>query len=148
MKYTCEVVIDLPREKIIPLFDNADNLLKWQSGLKSFEHLSGEPGQVGAKSRLIFDEGGRKVEMIETITVRNLPDEFSGTYQAKGVDNWVSNRFIDEGEKTRWLSESEFKFSGVMRFLAVLMGGSFRKQTLDFMNSFKKFAEEESAAET
>ncbi|MFQ5507583.1 MAG: SRPBCC family protein [Planctomycetota bacterium] len=51
--YTVEVDIDLPRERVIELFDNADNLYKWQPGLQSFEHLSGEPGQPGASSRMV-----------------------------------------------------------------------------------------------
>lgn len=35
----------------------------------------------------MFDKNGHKIEMIETITVRNLPAEFSGTYEIKGVFN-------------------------------------------------------------
>lgn len=49
MKYESELVIDLPRERVIELFDNPDNLPKWQEGLQSFEHISGEVGQPGAK---------------------------------------------------------------------------------------------------
>jgi hypothetical protein len=33
MNYTCEVVIDLPRDRVIELFDNPQNLTKWQPGL-------------------------------------------------------------------------------------------------------------------
>ena len=65
MKYTREVVIDLPRERVIELFDDADNLTKWQEGLQAFEHVSGEPGQPGAKSRLVYDYRGRRFEMTE-----------------------------------------------------------------------------------
>ena len=78
MKYIREVVIDLPRDRVIELFDNADNLTKWQEGLQAFEHVSGEPGASGAKSRLVYDHRGRSFELIETITERNLPDDFLG----------------------------------------------------------------------
>ncbi len=142
MKYESEIILDLPRERVIELFDDADNLSKWQPGLQSFEHLSGEPGQPGAKSRLVFDQNGRRLEMIETITRRNLPDEFSSTYETKGVMNWVVNRFYDEGGgKTRWVSENEFKFSGVMAILSLFMRRAFPRQTLEFMRHFKEFAE-------
>ena len=93
MKYNSEVVIDLPRPRVVELFDNADNLSKWQPGLSSFEPLSGELGQTGAKSRLVYDMNGRRVEMTETIVSRDLPDEFSATYAAKGVMNWKENWF-------------------------------------------------------
>lgn len=142
MKYECELLIDLPRERVIELFDSPDNLAKWQPGLISFEHMSGELGQPGAKSRLLYDEGGRRIEMIETIVRRDLPDEFTGTYEAKGVMNWVSNRFEQEGpDKTRWITESEFQFSGFMRLMALFMRGAFPKQTQEHMQRFKEFAE-------
>ncbi len=142
MKYQCEVTIDLPRERVIDLFDSTDNLMEWMPGLKSFEHLSGEPGQVGAKSRLLFDENGRKMEMIETITSRNLPDEFSSTYEAKGVKNWANNFFYEEGpNQTRWVADHIFEFSGFMRIIAFFMRGAFPKQTMATMKLFKSFAE-------
>ena len=56
MKYTTEVEINLPRAKVIELFDNPENLNKWQTGLVSFEHTEGEPGKEGAKSQLKYRE--------------------------------------------------------------------------------------------
>ena len=142
MKYECEITIDLPRQRVIKLFDDPDNLSKWQPGLQSFEHISGEAGRSGAQSRLVYDEKGRRIEMVETITRRDLPDEFSGTYETKGVKNWVVNRFYENGpEKTRWVLESEFKFSGLMVLMVLVMRGAFPKQTLEFMQNFKVFAE-------
>ena len=66
--YTTTITIDLPRDKVVALFDDPGNLPKWQRGLQSFEPLSGQPGQVGAKSKLVFQMGKRRMEMIETIT--------------------------------------------------------------------------------
>lgn len=141
MKYSCEVTIDLPRDEVIALFDSAENLPKWQPGLQSFEHISGDPGQVGAKSRMVYDENGRTIDLTETITSRNFPDEFAATYEAKGVINWNSNHFYAEGDKTRWQQETEFKFSGIMRVMSIFMRGAFPKETLKTMNQFKAFAE-------
>ncbi len=142
MKYTTEIEIEKPIDKVIELFDNADNLKKWMEGLQSFEHISGTPGQPGAKSRLFFKMGKREVEMIETITVRNLPDEFSGTYEAKGVFNVVKNRFEKLSDtKTKYITENEFQFSGFMKIVAFLMPGAFKKQSFKYLELFKAFAE-------
>ena len=141
MKYTSEITINLPRERVIELFDNPDNMHKWQPGLESFEHISGEAGQPGATSRLKYKMGKREIEMIETITSRNLPDEFSGTYEAKGVWNNVVNRFYAEGDKTRWVAEHDFKFGGFMKLMGWIMPGAFTKQTRQIMEQFKEFAE-------
>jgi len=142
MKYEVEVDINLPREKVIELFDNPDNLKYWQPGLISFDHLSGEPGQVGAKSLLKYKMGMREVEMIETITINNLPDEFSGTYEAKGVWNEVRNYFIAiDDSHTKWKSENEFKCNGMLKLMAFFMPGMFKKESCKYLNNFKEFAE-------
>lgn len=144
MKYENQIDIALPLNKVIELFDNPNNLSKWQPGFVSFEHLSGEPGQVGAKSKLLYNMGKREVEMIETITKKDLPHSFAGTYEAKGVFNEIDNRFeaLDE-QNTRWISTNVFKFSGFMKFMSLFMAGSFRKQSYKFMELFKEFAESE-----
>ena len=142
MKYTSEIEINSPIDKVIELFDNPDNMDKWMKGLQSFEPISGKPGQVGAKSRLKFKMGKREIEMIETITVRNLPDEFSGTYDAKGVFNIVKNRFISlPNNRTKYISEQEFQFSGIMKIIGFLMPSAFKKQSMKYLCDFKNFVE-------
>ena len=142
MRYICEIVIELPKARVIELFDSFENLKKWQKGLVETQHISGEPGMPGAKTRLRYDMGKRQMDMIETITARNMPDEFSGTYDASGVHNIVTNTFHDEGEFTRWKLDCEFQFSGWMRILSFFMGeGRFKKQTQTMMQSFKNYAE-------
>lgn len=144
MKYTTKVIINLPLERTIELFDSTDNLYKWQKGLQSFEHISGEPGQPGAKSKLKFDMNGRKIEMVETITHRNLPHEFHATYDAKGVHNLQENYFEETGDgQSKWTSVSEFQFSGFMKLVGFFMKGAFPKQTKSTMNAFREFAEKE-----
>lgn len=143
MKYTVDIIIDLPRPKVVQLFDNSENMHKWQPDLVSFDHISGEPGQSGAKSKLHYKMGKREIEMIETITENDLPSSMSSTYETKGVFNIISNRFEEISEKqTRWVSENEFQFSGFMKLMGIFMKSAFPKQTLKFMQQFKTFAEE------
>jgi len=142
MKYTTELMIDLPRDRVAELFDDPDNLAKWQVGLQSMETIEGEPGDDGAKSRLVYDENGRSVEMVETIIRRAMPEEFSAIYEAKNVRNVNVNRFYEtEDGRTRWVQENEFKLRGLMVLMGIFMPGAFSKQTLKDMNRFKEFAE-------
>lgn len=144
MKYKQEIEIDKPIDQVIALFDNPDNMSKWMEGLQSFEPISGTPGQPGAKSKLKFKMGNREIEMIETITVRNLPDEFSGSYEAKGVFNIVKNKFIKiSNNKTKYISECKFQFTGFMKIIAFLMPNSFKKQSMKYLVDFKEFAEKQ-----
>ena len=142
MEYTSEIIINKPIAKVIELFDNSDNMSKWQPELIDFQHVEGTPGEVGAKSKLKYKMGKREIEMIETITKKNLPKEFSGTYEAKGVFNEIVNEFIslDEGT-TKWISYNKFEFSGFMKLMALIMPGAFKKQSLKYLQQFKEFAE-------
>jgi len=142
MKYTNEVIINAPREKVVELFDNPDNLAKWQPGFISMKHLSGESGKVGAKYQLHYKMGKREIEMVEIITERNLPDVFSATYEAKGVWNEVRNHFEERADgTTRYWTENEFKMSGMMKIMAFIMPGMFRKQSQKYLDLFRDFVE-------
>jgi hypothetical protein len=142
MKYTTEILINRPISEIVKLFDNPENMQKWQPELITMETLSGPPGKAGSKSKLKYKMGNKEVEMIETITKNDLPEEFSATYEAKGAFNIVSNRFVEiNSEKTKWISHNEFKLSGFMKLFGLFMPGSFKNQSYKYMENFKKFAE-------
>lgn len=142
MKYTNEVTIGLPLKKVLELFDSEENMFKWQPELISFEHVSGDKGEVGSKSNLRYKMGKREVEMVETITKKNLPEEFNFIYEAKGVWNEMKNSFVEvDPSQTKWISHSEFRFSGFMKIIGFLMSGSFKKQSQLALDRFKAFAE-------
>jgi hypothetical protein len=143
MKYTVSVDILVPRDRVIALFDDAANLKRWMPGMRGFEHLSGVPGQPGAKSRLTFLHKGRELVMTETITQRQLPDRYDHVYEMNGTENAASHRFFVTGpDSTRWEQTTSFEFSGLlMKAMALLAPGMFKKQTLMYMECFKTFAE-------
>ncbi|MCG8573051.1 MAG: SRPBCC family protein [Spirochaetes bacterium] len=144
LKYRTEIIIDLPRSRLAELMDSFENLKKWQPDLISYENIEGKPGDKGTKTLLKYNMNRKQVDMIETIINRNFPDEFSALYEAKGVKNWVTNSFIPITEnQTKWQCENIFQFSGVMAILSVFMRSAFNKQTKEYMDFFKKFAENE-----
>jgi len=143
MKYTSEIIIDLPREEVIRKLDSAENMKHWQRGLQKYEMLEGTPGQEGAQMELHYKMGKREMALTETIVKNNFPESFHASYTAKNVYNMQKNNFQElDGGKTKWTSETEFKFSGFgMKMMAFLMPGAFKKQSLKYLNDFKSFAE-------
>ena len=142
MEFTQELTVNLPRLRFIELFDDPETLKEWQKGLISFESVTGTPGEPGATSRLTYRQGRGTMEMIETVTRRDLPEAFDGTYDAKGVHNVCRNEFHDlNGSATRWVAHNVFEFTGFMRVVAMLFGPMFKKQSLKMMTAFKEFAE-------
>lgn len=88
-------------------------------------------------------------ELIETITVRDLPNEFSGTYDTvgKGIFNTMTNRFRPVGEgSTRYSTEIDYRFSGLIwKIMAPFMHPIFKRQSYKVMKLFKEFAESQPA---
>ncbi len=141
--YTVSVKIELPRDEVIRLFDDPANLAKWQTGLQSFEHISGTPGQVGAQAKLIFHSGKNVIELLETITVRNLPDELSGSYEWGHGRNSLENRFVElASDCTELRSTCSYEFDKLfLKAMGLLAPGMFRKQNQKFLDNFKAFCE-------
>ncbi len=146
MKHKSEILIDADRATVWRLFDDPDNMTKWQPTLKSFTHKSGNPGQPEAVSELIYDEKGREVAMTETITARREPDFLGGTYESKWGTVIIFNRFeeTDDG-KTRWVTNTNYMFRGFMKVMAFFMRKSICSRTNDDMNRFKLMVETELA---
>ncbi|MFN2260578.1 MAG: SRPBCC family protein [Psychroflexus sp.] len=144
MKYKVEIDIDLPRRKLVELFDSQENMFKWMKGLQDVKHLEGEPGEPDGKSELHFKMGNREMIMIETITKRNLPQEISGTYKMGTTLNIQRTLFVETSENsTKMISENKFQMKGVFRIMGWLMPSLFKKQTQKYLTDFKNFAESE-----
>jgi hypothetical protein len=143
MKYTIEILINKPLAEVVKKIDSTDNLKHWHEGLVSTEHISGTPGEFGAKMKLNYNFGNRQMQLIETITKRNLPDEFHATYNTRGMRNIQQNFFISLGaNQTKWRSNCEFQpTSFFMRTMLFFMPGAFKKQSLKYMTNFKNFVE-------
>jgi hypothetical protein len=93
------------------------------------------------------------MEAVETITRREPADlhgiakdsvvHYEREIVAEGMWNAARERFTETGpETTLWVSENEYRFSGLMRLLAPFMRGVFRKQSQQHMRDFKAFAEQ------
>lgn len=144
MKFTCQVDIDLPLEKVIPLWDSAENLKHWQDGFESYELLSGKMSEAGSVGKMIYKRGKGKMILTETILENNLPRQFKGRYVHEKMTNTMNNRFETLSEnKTRWIAELEYeKFNGLMmKIMAKLFAGKFKSQTQKWLDQFKVFAE-------
>lgn len=152
MKYTISMEIALPREQVIQLLEDPTARPKWLRGLVSHETVRGVDGQVGTESRVIFQSGKQTMECTETITrreptnLRDVPSDRGIQYErevaANGMWNAAREHLTEASpERTLWVSENEYRFTGLMRLIAPLMRSSFIKQSRQHMEDFKAYAE-------
>lgn len=143
MKYTTTIVINLPIKAFLKILLDEQNMKHWMRGLLSHEHLSGERGEEGSRMSMRFLMNKREMEMVETILKKELPYKLYVAYDSKGVHNIQKNHFTAQGDKTLWSSESEFIFESFwMKTMGFLLPGMFKKQSKQYAEDFKKFAEE------
>jgi uncharacterized protein YndB with AHSA1/START domain len=146
MKFRHEIVIDADQDSVWAAFDNPDNMKGWQPTLESFTRRSGEDGQPGAVAELVYDENGRKVKLIETITERREPHFLAGSYKSDIGNALIVNHFEGAGEgRTRWIMYGNQSFKGIFRILGIFFAGSIRRRNEAMMNNFKLLAETKQA---
>ncbi|WP_328473727.1 SRPBCC family protein [Actinoplanes sp. NBC_00393] len=154
MKYTVSIEIALPRERVAQLLADPAHMPKWLRGLVLHEPISGAHGHVGTTSRVVMQMGKQRMEATETITRREpedlteIPEDtvvhFEREIVGAGMWNAARERLTEAGpQRTLWQSENEYRFSSLlMRLVALVMPGAFRKQSLQHMQDFKAFAEQ------
>ncbi len=143
MKFASEVTINRPREQVLDLIMAPGNFTKWQPGVKEFQLLSGVQGQPGARARVIIETMGVKLEMVETIVKRQLPDVYTLRYDGKGVQNLVENRFYEAGPgQTRWTMTNELHFSPLTAVASGFIKDIIAKQNAESMRRFKAWVEQ------
>lgn len=141
MKFSYSVDINAPREKVVKLFNNTGHYPQWFASFVSYEQLSGNYAEVGAKARVMFKNN---MEITETILVNNLPQEKTMLSEHKHMTNTMKNTFdvIDENI-TRYTVEIEYtKFVGFMpKLMSKLFPSIFKNGTKKMADDFKKFVE-------
>ena len=146
MKLNSEIDIDAPVDVVWAAFENPDNTSRWMQNLESITTTSGEPGQPGAMTELVFDENGREVVLKQTVAERRAPDFLAVTFETPGGSMLVVNHFeaLDD-QRTRWSSWCNFNFTGLMKFFAIFMRGSMRRREEADMQRFKLMVESDLA---
>jgi len=141
MKYKAEIDIHVPRDRLVGLFEDPDNLSSYHPGLLRFELLSGEIGQEGAVIHRVYAEDTKEVDMLETIIRQDSPTTFVRTYETNGVWKELTHRFVENGDRTRWQVDVDFRCSGWKWLVGILAPGTYKKETEEYMARFKQFAE-------
>lgn len=143
MKFKVEIVINKPRVEAWKLFDNSENIQKWQPTLTKHELASGASGQPGAVTKLTFEEGGREFSLVEKIIHRAEPNELNSVFESIYADNIVQNKFIEQGkDQTLWIVETEYTFKTLlMKVMGNLLKKNYVKRTQREMERFKEMAE-------
>ena len=143
MKSVFEIEVNVPQEKLAKLFADPENYSKWMGELEGYKIISGKPGMVGSKYRLIQKKGDKKTDFTATVTASDLPNEFSMNVEEPNIAQVsVTAQFIAlSPEKTKFISKEEFDFKGISRNIGgFLYQRSIKGDHHRYTMNFKHFA--------
>ena len=99
-----------------------------------------------AVAEFVYEEDGREIVLTETITARRDREFLGGTYESKWGTVVILNLFESTKDgRTRWSSNSNHRFKGLMKFLSLFMAKSIRERIDNDMQRFKLLIETEVA---
>jgi|SRR5690554_1652722 len=143
MKYTTEIIIKIPLTDFLKKLQNPKNLKHWQRGFIRYDYISGVPGDIGSKMKLVYKSGKRETALEETVIYKQFPHKIQVMYDTDGMQRIQENYFSETPElHTKWTSITEcIPMNFRMRMFILLMPGILSKQTKQYMQDFKNFAE-------
>ncbi|GLY48846.1 SRPBCC family protein [Lentzea sp. NBRC 102530] len=135
MRFTKEIVLDRPIERVRVLTSDPAHLHAWQPDLVSITQHSQTPGAAGATATLRYRHG----RLEETVLAANA-DERSFRYESRARTHTVSYRYSRLGDDRTLLTYSdEMRLSGVSRLFAGRITRAARERAEQGLDRFKAF---------
>lgn len=147
MRVELTLEIACPLEQVWQRFDDGAQLARWQPSLIRVEQLDGTPGQLGARARLTYREGGRDIALVEIVEERRAPTLYRCRYESALIESWIDNRFTSEAPGvTSWRVVQTTHFRGLLRLLGPLTRPITVRKFREDMARFKALAEQDLAS--
>ncbi|MFD5829871.1 SRPBCC family protein [Lentzea sp. NPDC060358] len=135
MRFTKQVVLDQPIERVRALTSDPDHPRHWQPDLVGITRRTGTPGAPGATATLKY----RTFTFEETV-LSATADERVSRNEMTGMVHTITNRFsaIDD-RHTLLVCDNEFELSGLLRLAGRVLEKTLREQVERNVAHFKAF---------
>ena len=142
MKYTLSNTINKPLDEVAAKMGDPESVKHWMEGLQKIEDISGTPGEVGARRNHHFLYKKKMMVITETLLENNLPNQIKFAYDSPMGGNVVEMIFEPLSDhEVRQTTNTTMELKGAMKLMGVLFKGMFKKQSMKYMNDFKRFVE-------
>lgn len=100
LDYKIAFEVNKPVDQTFKFFTDATLMGEWMTGFKRMETLSGKPGEVGSKYRLVFAEGDKDVIVDEEVIAMKENELFIFSMDNDFLSGTGEFRFIENNGKT------------------------------------------------
>ncbi|MFD9704791.1 SRPBCC family protein [Lentzea sp. NPDC059081] len=135
MRFTKEVVLDKPIDRVRVLTSDPGHLHHWQPDLVSITQHGDTPGAAGSTATLEY----RKFTLEETV-LSATADERISRYATTGMVHTITNRYsVVDDQHTLLVCDNEFELSGLLKLGRKVVERTLREQVERNVDSFKAF---------
>ena len=142
-RMTYSIDINRPIDEVFTALTDEKHLKEWVDGLVSITHLTQGKHSVGAKSRHIYHENGREIEMLEEILIFEPNEHVKIKGETDMFDMTADYRLTAIPTGTRIDFESTIHFHNFFtRLLSSFIGRMMRNKTNNDMHRLKESIEQ------
>lgn len=135
MRFTKEIVLNQPIERVRVLTSDPAHLHEWQPDLVSITQHSETPGAAGSTATLAY----RRFQLEETVLTATA-DERISRYETRGMVHTITNRYraIDD-QRTLLVCDNEIELTGLLKLGRRILERSLREQSERNLDNFRAF---------
>ncbi|HYF31713.1 MAG TPA: SRPBCC family protein [Chitinophagaceae bacterium] len=123
------ITINASSQKVRGHLMNPDDLKHWLTGFVSVKPLTGTIGEAGSTSQLKFMEGGKEIEVIETVLLSNPNQQYSFRMESASFSSENDIRLISLGDRTELIQTVQFQPKGFfMKLFIPFIKGAMKKR--------------------
>jgi carbon monoxide dehydrogenase subunit G len=142
MVFKVSVLIDRPVEVVVAALMDPENHPYWQTGLRKFEVVKREPGEVGSIAHLHYSEKGRPYVLEDRMIVYEPGKRIVSQVTGEAIAAEVETLLRPSGDGTemtiRWSGQGKIL---VLRILLPFLRGKMVRQSRAELGKFKQLVE-------
>ena len=143
-EYQLETEINRPVEEVFQLFNDHNRLSEWLTEVKSFESITETEDKVGSKYKLMVDNDGKIVELIETLTGYKENETLEIDFTAGWMHKYNHFTFEKSDNGTKIIAKYSIEGTNPFaRSLFLFFTKTFQEIDSTNLSRFKTFAEKQ-----
>jgi uncharacterized protein YndB with AHSA1/START domain len=137
------ITISAPPAKVFPFLTETDKLKKWLDGVTEITPLNGEEFRVGAKSRVIVEKDGNRLELEDEV-VRLEENRLLELQMGCSMFD-MTNRYeiTQDGDKTQLRQTVITNYKGFVRIFVPFIGKAVDRKLAEDLERLRKVVEAE-----
>ena len=140
------IEINRPKDVVFQYIDDENNLKKWLGGLVKITPITEGGNRVGAKTKHLYNEGGRTFEMLEETLIYEPEKRVKIKGQIDAFKLTADYTLTETSGKTRIDYTAEMFFDKLFyRVIAPFIARTSKKKVVEDFNRLKTLIERETA---